>query len=133
MTPAQQTRAVYLFDSLLESDDSRCAEQLTFYALSYHLDKWWRFAAPRRWACPALAFGNGDTTFAWGRTVIVLTPGNRNLLSLAHEIAHCLGYGSKKNPHGPGFIRRYFRLLRHYAGVPQITILAYASLAGVRF
>jgi len=112
------TRNLYRFETEYFLQDGKAwthiVKQRSLRSLRQTLIRVWGDLRPCT-PMPILCFGKGVGGLSWfqeGR--IVLAPGQRDLLTLLHEIVHALGYGHHNVP----FVKAYFKLLSKYGKVP---------------
>jgi len=90
-----------------------------------------RICSASRYEAPAVQFGpgvrHGNQMLSWndGPTV-ELAPGERDFLTIAHESTH-----HWHPDHDAKFRRRYFKILRDYAGVDAYAALRAAKIFGL--
>ena len=105
--PIQRTRALYAWeraDLTKRAGVRRVPDAAEAAAL---VSGWWRAEGPARERAPVVRYRRAESSYCLGRALIVLVPGDREIVTLAHEFEHARGYGSPGNPHSPGFVRAY--------------------------
>jgi hypothetical protein len=85
-------------------------KQLCVSDLRYYAKLIW-IGEKREFPMPTIKFGKGVDGYSWYQDGhIELAPGQRDRLTLAHELTHAMGYGLHNGP----FIKQYFKLLTKY-------------------
>lgn len=126
-----ETRRLYAFESSSKNYSSFANRQRSLPFLRTLAGAVWRKHGRTRQATPSIAFGEGTphgnqkVSFCEGRNYIELAETQRDVKVLLHELTHALGYG---NPHGKGFVRKYFDLLEEYGRCDRGALLLDAAL-----
>jgi len=82
---------------------------------------------------PVLKFGRGIrhgeqmVSYCLGTDYIELAPGQRDVMTMIHEVTHALGI----TYHGKRFIKRYFPMLIKYGKFDRVLLEALAMTRGV--
>lgn len=119
-----------------EANDMRCNKEayrsLPMDELRAIAWKIWKKEAPKGRKFPNIAAARGVVycgalcSYCMGYTTIKLARHHRNPLVLIHELTHALG----PTYHGKYFVRRYFPLLKKYAGFDGTFLEALAAERG---
>ncbi len=129
------TRRLYLFEEVFTKElplEARHARPAKF--LRAMVEKVWAKHGRAGLAAPKLKYGRGleqngvRFSFADGYSKIELSPTQRTLAVLLHELTHTIGYGT----HGKGFVRKYIDLLVEYAGCDRGELELGMGMFGIR-
>lgn len=126
-----ETRRLYAFESSSKNYSSFANKQRPLSFLCALAADVWQKHGRSRQRVPDVAFGEGTphgsqkVSFCEGRNYIELAETQRDVKVLLHELTHALGYG---NPHGKGFVRKYFDLLEEYGRCDRGALLLDAAL-----
>ena len=134
MSKSVETRRLYRFENM--------SKAISPYSNRKRSIKFLRSLAAEIWAehgrsncrVPSVQIGEGlvdkhtHISFCDGYSRIELTEAQATACVLIHEITHALGYG---NPHGKGFVKKYFQLLVQYGKCDEGELMLDAKLYGI--
>jgi hypothetical protein len=110
------TRRVYGYEDSYLSTIKKLNQQRDLNSLLRFAKKIWtkHYAGNRK--LPEVRFGPGTRELGYplsytvGYSLIELAPGQRNILTLVHELVHAIG----PSEHGTNFVRLYYQVLAQY-------------------
>lgn len=113
------TRRVYGYEDSYLSTIKKLNQQRDLSSLLRLAKKIWtkHYAGNRK--LPEVRFGPGTRELGYplsytvGYSLIELAPGQRNILTLVHELVHAIG----PSEHGTNFVRLYYQILERYLPV----------------
>lgn len=138
MTPQKrgiETRRLYSFEANSKAISKYAQRNRSLRFLLSVADEVWAKHGRKGRGVPAVAFGEGTphgasvASYCEGFRYIELVEGQRNVVVLVHELTHAMGYG---NPHGNGFVRKYFDLLVEFGRCERGALVLEASTFGIR-
>ena len=128
------TRRLYRFEDLTKSISPFANRHRSESFLRKMAEIVWQEHGRRNQQCPDVRIGSGIkhdryfVSFCEGRKKIELTEAQATVCVLLHGMTHAIGFG---NPHGKGFVRKYFELLVQYGKCEQGPLIMDAKLFGI--
>ncbi len=110
-----ETRELYNFEDTVLIHDIDLNKQRSYRFLIKEATKIWKQSGTKK-KLPNIVFGKGTMfngrplSYCIGFSYIELCPGQRDILTLLHELVHAMGPVN----HGKTFRKRYFDLLYKY-------------------
>lgn len=112
------TKHIYKYEDAYLATLNRLSKQRDLQWLTKEANKIWDkyYRGTRKRPLATIRFGPGNMelkkpmSYAYGYNLIELAPGQRDLMTLIHELAHMLGYAL----HSVGFAKAYYNILKDY-------------------
>ena len=110
------TRHVYDYEHNVLSEIKRLAQPRDLNILTNLANKIWAQHYNGKRKIPTIRFGPGDMSHGYplsytlGYSLIELAPGQRDILTLIHELVHAIGPAL----HGASFTKKYYEILKDY-------------------